>query len=79
MSKLAKKLWVLPVSNLNEIMQLHTILMEPCNHAFKKTIKNTVQKDTQTNDAQIKTEKLNIILDNIEILVPFIFQIIFYQ
>ena len=55
------------------------IITELCNHALKKTIKNTVQKDTQIHEAQIITEKLNIILDNIKISVPFIFQIIFYQ
>ena len=36
-------------------------------------MKNTVQKDKQINEAQIITEKPSIILDNIEILVPFIF------
>jgi hypothetical protein len=60
-------------------MRPHKILTKPRNQALKKNIKNTVQKDTQINEAPVKTEKLNIILDNIKILVPFIFQIIFYQ
>lgn len=66
---------VLPHSNLNEFSRTLIKLAKPFNQAFKKTIKNTVQKDKQRNEAQIITEKPNIILDNMEILVPFIFLI----
>ena len=70
---------MLPVSNLNEISQPLIKFAKPFNQALKKTMKNAVQKDKQINEAQIITEKPSIILDNISISVPFIFQIISYQ
>ena len=68
-----------PQSDLNDFLRTLIKLAKPFNQALKKTMKNTVQKDKQIIEAQIITEKPSIILDNIEILVPFLFQPIIKQ